>query len=282
MYQNRFVAVVKCNGKVLREKDNVVTLNFGSEYALFLKNLSSQRANVKISIDGQDILYGSSLIIDPNSQTDLVGFLDGCTVRHKFKFIQKTKQIQDHRGDRIDDGIIRIEYAFEKKPDIVQRKTIIHDHEHHHYDYYPRRRYFYDYHPPLFSDIHWASSGIKGMTERSIGFNASPIYSNCAGNLGEKVMTSNVANSQVVNDMPNDDEGITVQGSNVRQDFHYASIGELEPLAVIIIKLRGTKSTGATVSEPVTVKTKFICPTCGKKSSSNAKFCSQCGTNLEA
>lgn len=278
MYQNQFVAVVKYNGKVLREKDNVVTLNFGSEYSLFLKNLSSQRANVKISIDGQDVLYGSSLIIDPNSQTDLVGFLDGCTVRHKFKFIQKTKQIQDHRGDRIDDGIIRIEYAFEKKPDIVQRKTIIHD------DYYPypRRRYFYDYHPPLFSDnIHWTSSGIKGMTERSIGSNASPIYSNCASNLGEKVMTSNVSNSQVVNDMPNDDEGITVQGSNVRQDFHYASVGELEPSEVIIIKLRGTKSTGATVSEPVTVKTKFTCPTCGKKSSSSARFCAQCGTNLE-
>jgi hypothetical protein len=34
MYKERFIAVIKYNGKVLRERDDVVTLPFGSEYSI--------------------------------------------------------------------------------------------------------------------------------------------------------------------------------------------------------------------------------------------------------
>ena len=113
-YNDRFVAELKLNGKILRIKDDTVYLPFGSEYSLLLKNLNTRRVSVNIEVDGSDVLDNQSLMIEPNKTTELMGFLKGHTAKNKFKFIQKTKQIQEHRGDRVDDGIVRIEFAFEK------------------------------------------------------------------------------------------------------------------------------------------------------------------------
>ena len=150
-YKDNFVAEVKCNGKILRIKDGAVHLPFGSEYTLLLKNLNSRKASVRVHIDGQDVLDYSSLILEPNSSTEIEGFLSGTVARNRFKFIQKTKQVQDHRGDKIDDGLVRVEFAFEKARPEVVKKTIIHDHHHHdhhhhHHDYY---------YPRPYPNIHW-------------------------------------------------------------------------------------------------------------------------------
>ena len=114
MYQNKFVAVVKFEGKILREKGDIVTLPFGSEYTLLLKNLNSKKAQVNITIDGSDILDGKKLLLDPDSDMELEGFLKGKKAYKKFKFIDKNPQISEYRGDKIDDGIIRIEFTYEK------------------------------------------------------------------------------------------------------------------------------------------------------------------------
>jgi len=113
-YKEQFVAEVKVNGKILRVRNDEVFLPFGSEYSLLLKNLNSKRASVKISIDGTDVLDGNALVVGPNQTAELEGFLKGSTGKNKFRFIQKTKEIQEHRGDKIDDGIIRIEFAYEE------------------------------------------------------------------------------------------------------------------------------------------------------------------------
>jgi len=112
-YNNKFVAVVKCNGKILVEKNGIVHIPFGSEYTILLKNLNSVKAVVDITIDGQDILDSNRLIVHPNSSNELKGFMKDNRVTNKFKFIQKTEEISDFRGDNIDDGIIRIEITFE-------------------------------------------------------------------------------------------------------------------------------------------------------------------------
>ena len=114
MYNSGLVAVVKSNGKILREDKDVCFLPFNSEYSLLIKNLETRTAVIKISIDGQDVLDGTSLVLRPNTQINLEGFLKGNQATNKFKFINKTQGISDYRGDRIDDGIIRIEYWFEK------------------------------------------------------------------------------------------------------------------------------------------------------------------------
>ena len=277
VYKTNFVVVVKCNGKVLREKDEFVTLPFGSEYSLLLKNLESRRSNVDISIDGQDVLNGSSLIIEPNSETEIKGFLKGSTAKNRFKFIKKTKEIQEHRGDKIDDGIIRVEFAFEKKKPIIS-KQIIHEEHHHHHDYHqwgwsiP----WWDYR--LFS--HTYNDGNKTGDVQTLYSSCESQVRCCSGESNDDSgQTEDICVSE--SSVPQDDEGITVKGSEINQCFQNTWIGELDPSEVIILRLKGTTNSGEKVSEPITVKTKVKCSTCGKKSSSNVKFCSNCGTFLE-
>ena len=120
-YCEKMVAVVKVNGQILRErrsdKSDEILIPFGTEYSIRLKNLNSTRVAVSVHIDGDDALDGSRIVIDPNEEHELLGFMKSGVVRNRFKFIEKTQQISNYRGDKIDDGLIRIEYQFEKKPE---------------------------------------------------------------------------------------------------------------------------------------------------------------------
>lgn len=261
-YKDQFVVEVKCRGKILRVKDDAVHLPFGSEYSIYLKNLNSRRCGVSISIDGEDVLDNQSLILDANSSTELKGFLRGTRATNRFKFINKTKEIQDHRGDKIDDGMIRVQFAYEKDLPQIIKKTIIH--EDHHWNY---NNWF----TGNSSDV-YGGGQLRGMAS-SAPSAENAFYSN-----------SNVTEDSLGVEslgQPLDDEGITVKGSEVYQDFRYAAMGELEQAEVIVIRLKGITHTATPIQQPITVKTKLECSTCGRKSSSSAKFCSNCGTFLE-
>ncbi len=253
VYQENFVAVLKVNGKILREHNNVVTLPFGSEYSIYLKNLNSRKASVKISIDGQDVLDGNSIIINPNSTSEIEGFLKGNKTTNKFKFIQKTKQIQDYRGDRIDDGLIRIEYTFEEE---IIFKTI--------WNYY--------YYPIYPTNIYY----INNCNVVDGGFDICSSSAMFSDNINNKSISSlyNIS-------APLKNEGITVKGSESNQKFQNAYIGKLEENGkVIIIKLVGINSKGNNVEKPLLTNKKIKCETCGKLSKSSSKFCNNCGTSL--
>lgn len=133
VFKSNFVASIKSNGKILHEDRNetspVVYLPFQSEYSILLKNLNTVKANVNISIDGIDILYGKSIIVNPNSEINIERFLDDMDAGHRFKFIEKTEQISNFRGDRIDDGIVRIEYQFEEIPQWTPRPPFVYDYK---------------------------------------------------------------------------------------------------------------------------------------------------------
>ncbi len=252
VYVNKFVAVLKSNGKILRENEGIVSLPFNSEYSLLLKNLESRRVCVNITIDGRDVLYGNRLVIDPNSEKELLGFLQGTQVKHSFKFIQKTSNIQEYRGDKIDDGIVRIEFSFEKpikSHGVYRGRTTIHE------------KKIPNYHPPLLGGDH-----DNYFRQYSV-----PIY---AQNIS---YDGNYHNQQE----PLKDEGITVEGSRIDQSFNYTTIGKLEESKVIILRMKGITKSGSSVSKPMTIHTKLTCQTCGRKSKSNSKFCAECGTNLE-
>jgi hypothetical protein len=265
-YKEYFVVEVKSRGKILRVRDDQVFLPFGSEYSLLLKNLNSQRASVKISIDGEDVLDYQSLIIGPNETSEIEGFLRGNVARNRFKFIEKTQQISDHRGDRIDDGLIRVEFAFEKpKPEPIIRRVIEEHHHHYRHHHWPTFT-IYEGEWPKYNSADNISYG--GSTS-SPSFSSTTMMS--SGSLG------------VENEVQcyHSDAGITVKGSEIAQQFHYASIGELEESKVIVIHLRGEGSTGRQVETPITVSDKLTCRSCGIRSKSSFKFCPNCGTFLE-
>lgn len=281
-YKNNFVVEIRSENQILRVRDGFVTLPFGSEYSLYLKNLNSRKASITIQIDGMDVLDGNSLIIDPDKSAELEGFLKNNFAKNKFKFIKKTKEIIDHRGDKIDDGLIRIEFAFEKETTVI--KNIITEY---HYNNYPRR--FCHYPEPYRNDIYYNTTFGKGTVEN-------PQYTQCDGNNTGGASADNMqsyncnvkdvselANMTEINELktPIDDMGITVKGSEINQHFNYSSIGELENSEVIIIQLRGTNLKGNSVKKPIMTQVKLTCSSCGTKSKSLFKFCPNCGTFLE-
>jgi hypothetical protein len=277
-YKNMFVAEIKVNGKILRVKDDTVYLPFGSEYSIYLKNLNTRRAAVNVHVDGQDALDNSSLILNPNEVTELKGFLRGSVARNRFKFIKKTEKIQEHRGDKIDDGFVRIEFSFEKdKPEII-KQTIIHEHHYHEYPVWRRFHWNYDnFFTGNSNDTYGVvGSSLKGMSD---DVQQTTYMSNVTcDSLG---VADGVSESSNKINVPLEDEGITVKGSEICQDFHYTSIGELDQAEVIILKLKGITETKQNISKPITVKTKLKCSSCGTASPSSAKYCPECGTFLE-
>jgi len=282
-YKNHFIAELKSNGQILRIRDGFVTLPFGSEYSLYLKNLKSRKASVNIQIDGEDVLDGSSLIIGPNEVTELEGFLKNNIAKNKFKFIKKTQEIINHRGDKIDDGLIRIEFAFEKEETVI-RKIIT---EHHTYHHNCNPWGFCHYPPNIFYTTCEINSGLNkdvlqysqsdGNTAVDTNMNNLQSY-NC--NVND---VSDLANMCEISELrtPIDDLGITVKGSEINQQFNYASIGETEVPEVIVIQLRGTNSQGNKVKKSILAQAKLTCSSCGLKSKSSYKFCPRCGTFIE-
>ncbi len=285
-YRERFVAVLKCGGRILREHDGVVTLPFGSEYSVLCKNMESRKALIGITIDGQDVLNGRKLIVDPNSEWELERFVESLDSGNRFRFIQKTKQIADHRGDHVDDGIVRVEFTFEQQvEEVIRTRHIHHDHHHHHDPHH------HHYHPPWwkYPYITWTSQdNVRYTSDGGTGDQTGDVLRGEAllscnlSNSGDSIQCSNSIGAQlnyVDQITPKQDEGITVKGSESHQRLTTGTIGLLETNAhVIILRLRGTTSTGAVVEKPVTTKTKLHCGTCGQASKSSAKFCDNCGT----
>lgn len=148
VFHQNVVAAIKCGGRVLREIDGCVMLPFGSEYSILIKNLHAVRVQVNVSIDGTDAT--GLIVLHPNTSLDLERFIkDGnWESGNRFKFIERTEEIEQHRESRIDDGIVRIEYQTELLREVPQPQPqpqpqrpprfpqrIVHHHHH-----YPRPR----------------------------------------------------------------------------------------------------------------------------------------------
>ena len=315
VYQQKLVAVIKHNGKILREKDNnTVYLPFLAEYEIFMKNLESRDVVVNISIDGEDVLDNQQLVIKAGSNCSLEGFMKGNKVSNRFKFIQKTGKIQNNRGDRIDDGLIRIEYRYTK---LNQTITTTHYHVHHtgidQHWYHPHlcdcpacRAYKlrpYQPQPYIISQpIIYTSIGgtIGGEGELVYGpamamnISTSLGGSGTSGNMvlnalgvshpaGEGGLTGALSSSVNSNAfLPQFDEGITVKGSESNQQLSEVEVSPLEDESyTIILKLSGySGKSNQPVEKPVLVKAKLKCSTCGRQSKSHIKYCPECGTAL--
>jgi hypothetical protein len=263
MYKDNLVVIIKHNNKVLRERGDRVTLPFGSEYSILVKNLNSRKVSVNISIDGEDVLDNNSILIKANSSMELDGFMKGMSAKNRFRFIKKTKQISDHRGDKADDGLIRVEFAYEKV-----------------------NNWFCGPIQYTFNTCYDTRSDDPTLYGDDVGHTGCGKFGGSSGfsnkKLGSRICSSDISLAAAAIDIPPEiDEGITVKGEEIDQGFVYGHIGELESSQVMVIHLCGEKINGTVVSKPVTVKTRLRCKTCGTLSRSYAKFCSNCGTFLE-
>ena len=261
MYKHNFIVVIKHNGKVLREIDGEVRLPFGSQYTVLLKNKDSRSALVDIEVDGENVLSGNGLIVYGNTSQEIKGFMRDMSVTNRFKFIHKTKEISDYRGDRVDDGLVTVKYRFErekKEPVTVIRKQ-----------------------NPWCAPDNYPCSELWTYTDIKYGCSPNTNYSSDASLMADTTTTKSLVTDMYVQE-PLLNDGITVKGSEINQPYQYGDIGELENRSYIItIQLKGETKRKNIVKKSLTIKTKLRCTTCGRLSKSTSKFCYNCGTYLE-
>ena len=223
-----------------------------------------------------DVLNGQSLLINPNNTTELEGFLNDYIAKNKFKFIPKTKEISEYRGDKIEDGRIRIEFWYEKKKPITQQINQVFNPISPWITY---KQPIYDYSPTWITVT--SSTDIKPKS----------VQMDCLRSLNNDICTTSFTTQNLsaqkcsVNNSLNlksFDEGITVKGEEISQRFKYGNIDVLEENShVIILRLVGFNDIGDKVEKVITVRDKLQCRICGKISGSSSKFCDRCGSYLE-
>ena len=313
MYNQKMVASIKVKGKILREIKENVLLPFGCEYSILLKNLNTVRCVVNVFIDGDNVVPGG-IVLSPNQTVDLERSIKNgnLTEGNKFKFIERTSAIEDGpRGIKLEDGLIRVEYQFEK----YAAQTIFTINQQWvpgHYEYDKQMYSNTPYFGPFLGST--GLSGVSGSIARdrfSVTASGAVNQVNVGGALrgvdtsqnGAAMQASASAASDkycadngIHNKMefhagaatmdwsdntPKNDVGITVAGGKSTQQFQTTTIGTLEiEKHTIVLKLLGETADNKPVVEPLTVKQKPKCETCGTTNKATAHFCSKCGTSL--
>lgn len=249
VYSDKLIVVIKSKGKVLREfSNNEVFIPFGSDYNILIKNKElSRKVLVDIKIDGNDVLDGNSLVIEPASDVELEGALKDGLVRNNFRFIERTEEISNYRGVNSEDGLVEVSYRFEEKTQRSNFKVV-------------------------------NRSNYKNRSYQDVPCYLYDILSTsyCCNNF---VSTKYYGNSTI------NEEGITVPGKETCQNFTYADINNLESVTHnIIIRLKGKSNSGAKskkrIKTPVSTRNKIRCQSCGRRWRSNLKFCGNCGACL--
>lgn len=267
MYASKFASAVKVNGKVLREFKDTVYIPFGAEYSILLKNLNTVRAIVNVFIDGENVVPGG-LVLNAGQEVDLERSVKNNNLAegNRFKFIERTGAVEQHRGVKLEDGLVRIEYQFEKiMPPINWNDFKTYNDNS---PYWPKQTY-----GTLRS---MGMSNISGSTGDYVGPAGSVTCSANAPTASLNNMIIGQAQSFA------NETGITVPGSKSEQKFSIASwfATEVEKHN-LVFKLVGDLGDNKPVTKPVTVKAKPRCVTCGHQNKATAKFCSECGTALE-
>lgn len=272
MYSNKLAAAIKVAGKVLREFDkDKIYIPFGSEYSVYLKNMHTRRAVAHIVIDGKDVGDGSGFVVPAGGTIDIERFITNGNMEegNRFKFIERTGAVEQHRGIGIEDGLIEVNFQFEREPVKIN--------------------HFVDPNPYLYgsSSGGWGGqsrsldSPLRGMTTNSVKASyssdtqaAGHVYS--SHDLGSTTDSTDYVVTNTANET-----GVTAPGSISDQQFHDAGYIPLEVTKhSMVFQLLGETEDNRAIREAVTVKHKPKCVSCGHINRYDAKFCSECGTSL--
>lgn len=248
MFKNNLVCAVKHNNKILREIDGAVFMPFQSEFSLLFKNLGDTKCCIRIKIDGEFATGHKSIVLDKNTEIDIKRFLDNDSLNtgNAFKFIKKTDKISAHRGDRIEDGIITIEFEWE---DVKDPPTI---------------------RPEYIKNL-WPEPQIFPYKNRP-WYSPNTVYMNYSNDITPR---------DVIRSSTSISDGITVKGSIVEQSFKESQFTGNGKINRMSIKLFGILDDGTTVTEPTIVKKMIKCNVCGSKIKQTDNFCAACGASLK-
>jgi len=272
MYSNQLAAAIKAAGKVLREFDkDKVYLPFGSEYSIYLKNMASRRAVAHVTIDGKDVGDGRGFVVPANGTIDIERFITNGNLDegNRFKFIERTGAVEQHRGIGVEDGLIQVRFQFERKITIRNRRW---DDG---WNYY----YGTNVNDLIGSPLRGSSGDFTLDSFTTTTCSTEPARSRTRSFVSNNAEVNSVFTSQV---MDANETGITAPGSISDQSFTLSDNFPLEAEEyTMVFHILGETEDNRAVREAVTVKHKPKCVTCGTINRYDAKFCSECGTSLQ-
>lgn len=250
MYNRGIVLSVQDRyGNTLSEKNGLVHVPFGTEYQLYIKNETHQRACVEVIIDGQNPFGDSEFVV--NAFDKLV--LKGDEKNYSFKFLEKTGKMKERRKNKIHDSTVKIEYSFEKpKMLLIDNKDWT--------TWKTQPNWFVD--PNMYSTFN---------TEEYL----------CNVNVTH---TSTNSVKEITRGVDLSGKGVTGRGNEVDQTFTTTSLGELESTThSITLTLTGVfEDLNSPVKKVVKSRQRMTCSLCGTRQTVNNNFCGHCGTNLKA
>ena len=298
MYSQKLAAAIKVNGRVLREHKDTVYIGFGSEYTILIKNLNTVRALVNIYIDGENIVPGG-LVLNAHQEIDLERSVKNGNLNsgNRFKFIERTGSVEEHRGVKLEDGLIRIEHQFEIPRPIINVAPTWNTYKNTTGDYVYPAGLTSEY--PGVVDKYSNSKTTGGWIQasgatfsqvnvggvlRGVDYSAGEATKAAAAQAINQVapQASEMHDGMATMDSYFNDVGITVPGSKSDQKFQTTYMGALDPqVHNMVIRLLGETPNNKPVEKPVTVKSKQKCDTCGHLNRATANFCTKCGTSLK-
>lgn len=284
MYKHNFVACIKVNGRILREVNSTVTIPFGSEYSILLKNMNSVRTQVKISIDDTEATSGW-IILPANSNTELERFIQNGNLHegNRFKFIEKTNQIEQHRGNKAGDGLIRIEFKKEILRPVYRYGNVFSDRRSRRYQDTSLGRRCTDSANREYYKMDLSKLKPSGCFTSTSQFGQNVNFTHTSGPSdsfdSSTTYFAGEGGAAAASVAPESDRGITVPGSISNQQFHLVSDFPCEQSEVITLQLKGQLN-NENVSQPIEVDSRIKCSTCGRKNNSDSQFCNRCGTAL--
>jgi hypothetical protein len=254
MHSNDFVICIIVDGVAQQEsKGGIVSIPFGTEYKIRLRNKHNRRAVAKVFVDEENVSKGG-VIVQANDYVDLDGPVDS---KRNFKFVssESPQAVDAGKNNQPDDrnGIIRVDWQLEREyrqPEKVYIDRPV-----------PVPRPWYDY-GPTWGILRTSDMGgnARGM---SAGYNA--------GTARGFAATEEKTSSKIL------EEGCTVEGSRSNQSFTTRYVDLEDSITTLRITLKGYAVEHQTV---ISKGRRMHCSGCGGRNKSSAKFCVNCGSKL--
>jgi len=229
--------------------NGTVSLPFGTEYALRLRNKHDRRAVVKIYIDGENI-SGGGYVVNAHSHVDIKRHHDKDRA-FKFVSLDSAEAVDFGKNGPNPDkvkGTIEAHFFLEKKQELPKIVYRDHHHHHHHHDHHhwpkPEPQPWVPYQPypiwtsntdPMYRNVnvdYSCNSDVGGGgSSCSLGMSSATPRGMCSKGAGHESFSFNAS--------PPLQDGCTVEGYSTGQTFYSTYVDYEESATVLKVFLQG-------------------------------------------